>query len=324
MISNIKLVSKFDPSVTFNIHYNGNEWENGWNAMRGGKDYSCKELYSEEEYNFKNKRDKLFGEGCSLYNQCMRDPMNASLLSLSVSSCDRRLELGEGYLSNYAQLKSLLIKAGGKYRDNGFDFDESAQDILDMLLRGEVKNDKKKFQSFFTPKELSSELVELACIDSSMRVLEPSAGGGSLCEEIMKYEPKELVCCELWRRNVELLEAKGFNVCMGDFLDQTQASLGGLFDCIVANPPFSGDQDIDHVYHMYSLLKEGGRMVSVMSRSWVNGTSKKQRDFKDWLECISKTHTLAYSYQEIDKGVFKESGTNVATCYIIINKNIES
>ena len=252
---------------------------------RDGKAQNSEELYPNDP----ELATRVYREGAGLYSRCMRDPMNASLLSMRVCEDDRRIELGEGHLSNYAQVKALMIKAGGVYRDSGFfDFQESATDIMDMLLRGEEKNDKKKFQAFFTPSELASELVEWGCIDSSMRVLEPSAGGGAIADEIQSYGPKELVCCELWRRNVELLESKGHTVVMGDFLDQTVVTLGGKFDCIVANPPFTKNQDIDHVYHMYDLLKEGGRMIAVMSRSWVEDQiENKKISVIGWIVLVS-------------------------------------
>ena len=59
------------------------------------------------------------------------------------------------------------------------------------------------------------------------------------------------------------LEAKGYNLAgESNFLDHE-----GEYDRIVMNPPFEAGQDIDHVRHAFQFLKDGGRLVSIMSPS---------------------------------------------------------
>jgi len=74
------------------------------------------------------------------------------------------------------------------------------------------------------------------------------------------------------------------------------------------------NQDIDHIKQMYGFLKEGGRMVSVASRSWMTGSQKKQVAFREWLDEVDA------GIYELEGGEFKESGTSIAAVVIVIDK----
>jgi len=41
------------------------------------------------------------------------------------------------------------------------------------------------------------------------------------------------------------------------------------FATIIANPPFSNRQDIDHILTMYEVCEPGGRIVTLSSPSWI-------------------------------------------------------
>ena len=113
--------------------------------------------------------------------------------------------------------------------------------------------------------------------------------------------------------NVANLCAKGYETAYADFLECTPMEFG-KFDKIVANPPFTKNQDIEHISHMYSFLNHGGRIVSCASLSWKYGSQYKQKAFRDWLELINA------EVEELEGGEFKESGTNIKACIITINK----
>jgi len=91
-----------------------------------------------------------------------------------------------------------------------------------------------------------------------------------------------------------------------------------VYTKIIANPPFSKNQDIDHLKEMYECLARGGRLVCITSESWVNGSQKKQVDFKNWLDEI-KAEVI-----DIEKGSFKESGTTVGGKIVIVNKALSN
>lgn len=228
-----------------------------------------------------------------------------------------RLELPKDeQFANYAAVKTALTKAGGKYSKCGFAFPNSAQEMKDRLCGGEAVNDKKKFQFFATPQKLAKHIVELADIQADHAVLEPSAGQGAIACEVVKGDHEHLTLVELDDAHMKTLEeafvANNNEVINSDFL---QFEPEGYFERIVANPPFTKNQDIDHVMHMYELLLPGsGRLVSVMSRSWVSGSQKKQVAFREFLEEVGA------EIIDVDAGEFKESGTNIATVIVVINK----
>lgn len=229
---------------------------------------------------------------------------------------DKRLELPKIQIINYAEVKKVLIKAGGKYRKLGFDFPTDAQTIKNRLISGEEINDKKKFQFFPTPQAIAEQMVELACLDSSHRVLEPSAGMGDIAMRIPPGSFKELIVVEINPDCIETL-AKYYTGYQEDFLTLHKEDIGA-FDRIIANPPFTNNQDVDHVIHMYKFLNPGGRLVSIMSPSWTFGQQKKQKSFRKWFEALQDRQLAELT--ELDQGTFKESGTNVKTVMVIINK----
>jgi len=223
-----------------------------------------------------------------------------------------RLELPKGeQFTNYPQVKKALIKAGGKYVKCGFVFTTCPQAIKDRLCGGEKIDDKKKFQFFPTPRSLAVRMVEMADIQESDRCLEPSAGQGAIAD-IIPFN--NLTVVELDPVNHKHLIDKGHICYIRDFLTVTKGTFGFKFDKIVANPPFTKNQDIDHIMHMYTLLNSGGRIVTLSSQSWVKGSQKKQIAFRSWLNDLDAV------IESIPEGTFRESGTSIATMLITIDK----
>ena len=223
-----------------------------------------------------------------------------------------RLELPAAQITNYPAVKKALQQAGGKYSKNGFTFTTDAAEMQARLVGGESVNDKKKFQFFATPEDLASNLVIMAGIQPGNNVLEPSAGQGAIADIIRQYDCK-LTLVELMPDNVKVLQGKGYAPDTGDFLEVDKKDYD-LFDRIVANPPFTKNQDIDHIKHMYSLLGHGGKLVSIASTSWQNNAKNKAVEFKEWLSGVDAT------VHQLPPGTFKESGTNVAATIIEIIK----
>ena len=222
-----------------------------------------------------------------------------------------RLELPQDcHFDNYPAVKKAMIAAGGKYNKNGFIFPDPVEEIHARLSGGEKIDIKKDFQFFETPKEVADMIHDLAEISSFDIVLEPSAGRGALLEPLHKAK---VFCVELMRENVKYLQDNEYLVTEGDFLEMIPEELG-KFDRIIANPPFTKNQDIDHVLHMYKFLADGGILVSVMSPSWTFGSQKKQVRFREWLSEINA------EVIELDAGAFKESGTMVRSCIVKITK----
>jgi 16S rRNA G1207 methylase RsmC len=87
------------------------------------------------------------------------------------------------------------------------------------------------------------------------------------------------------------------------------------FDRIIANPPFTNNQDVDHIMKMYTEhLATGGEMVAFASQSWLLGSQKKQVAFREFLDSVGA------SVEDLDEAEFKDSGTSVKTTMIHICK----
>ena len=95
-----------------------------------------------------------------------------------------------------------------------------------------------------------------------------------------------------------------------DFLQYSEEA----WDRIVMNPPFTRQQDIDHVLKAYEVLAPGGVLVSVMSASPFFRSNKKSADFRAFLDDIGA------EVEELPEGAFKESGTMVKTCVVKIRR----
>lgn len=235
----------------------------------------------------------------------------AALLSVT----DNRIILPAQHLKHYADLKRLLETSGGKYSSKGyFSFPEGveAEEVLAAVRQGKALNGKKASQSFFTPEDLAYEVCRAAGNLEGKRVLEPSAGDGALAD-IARAAGAEVVVVENHRPNVLALEKKGYNVWDQDFLSLTPDELG-FFDAILANPPFSNNQDIDHVMHMTRFLKPGGTLSVITSQRWMTGSQKAHVEFREFLDAQGAV------IHEIEGGAFRESGTLVPTLRIRLVK----
>jgi predicted RNA methylase len=217
----------------------------------------------------------------------------------------------------YEQVAQKLELIGGKWKGGkigGFVFKEDPSKNLQLIANGETVNLKQQFQFFETPADLADELVKLAKIKDDHSVLEPQAGQGAIVAAINRALPNKIIdCYELMELNRSILRnMPAANIVGDDFL---LANESVKYDRIVANPPFSKQQDIDHVRKMYSILSDGGRMISVASPSWQYQNNKKAKLFREWIESVGA------KVIDLPIGLFKESGTTIKTLVIVIGKN---
>lgn len=217
---------------------------------------------------------------------------------------------------SYAEAKKWIEEAGGSWQGGkiqGFTFPFNPERVFSILKEGKRCDLQKDFQFFETPADIADWLVMLAGgIHETDTVLEPSAGRGALIKAIHRACPSVKVeCYELMPENKELLLSLDNIVLLGD--DFTK-DFSGKYTKIIANPPFSGNQDIDHVRLMYDRLEEGGTLAAITSHHWKFASEKKCVDFREWLE---EVHGEVF---EIGSGEFKESGTTVSTMAVVIHK----
>lgn len=219
---------------------------------------------------------------------------------------------------SYAEAKKWIEEAGGSWQGGkvqGFIFPFNPERVFSILNEGKRCNLAQDFQFFETPSNVADWLVMLAGgIHEHDKVLEPSAGRGALVKAIHRSYPDAVVdCYEMMPENKGLLSLLGGINIIGD--DFTKSTIGKKYTKIIANPPFSGNQDIRHVRMMYDMLEQGGTLASITSAHWEFAEEKTCRDFRQWLEDVGGAK------YEIESGAFKESGTGVRTLAIVIKRN---
>ena len=217
---------------------------------------------------------------------------------------------------SYVEAKKWIEEAGGSWQGGkiqGFTFPFNPKRVFSVLKEGKRCNLQQDYQFFETPADVADWLVMLAGgIHEDDTVLEPSAGRGALIKAIHRACPSVMVeCYELMPENREFLHTLD-NVILLDE-DFTKDSVG-YYTKIIANPPFSGNQDVDHVRLMYERLEDGGTLAAITSQHWKLGQEKKCVEFRSWLE------TVGGKIYEIGAGEFKESGTSISTMAVVIKK----
>lgn len=226
--------------------------------------------------------------------------------------------------TDFPKVKRAIEGIGGKWlkSEQAYLFQENPQSLFNRICEGEEINlertYRKKTQFFWTPRNVLDIIEQWIFIPRDARVLEPSAGRGAIArylKESFPNYPWQLDCCELDPYNRAILEDEGFNVIGEDFLAMPRPDRG--YHIIVANPPFSGGQDIKHFRKMYELLAPGGRMVVVMSKGWQTSNDPTSVEFRDDL------NVFFHEVVDLPKGAFKEAGTSIETCIVMLDKPLD-
>lgn len=219
--------------------------------------------------------------------------------------------------ADYMKVKKLFESNGGKWKGGkcqGFLFDTTdVSSILARLQGGDTTNRKKKYQFFETPADVARRLaVRLGDVEPTHRILEPSAGRGALIKAVLEEWPDQAVdCYELMEENrAELAKMPGARLLGDDFMEAEV----GMYDKIIANPPFTYNQDIKHVMKMWEHLSEGGQMAVIMGCHWQFASDKPSKAFRSMVESTDHDITI------LPKGTFRDSGTDVESVMLVMWK----
>jgi predicted RNA methylase len=195
---------------------------------------------------------------------------------------------------------------------------DSAEKLKAALNAGACVDEKKTYQFYETPFKLAEDLAWMAKIKPGQSVLEPSAGKGAIVSAILKVYPflSQIDVCEIQPELQLALKEMSKTRLMpaDDFLD-----LEEKYDRIIMNPPFTAGQDVAHVKHAYDLLRPGGRLVAITSKSWKSHSSKKIGEFREWHEALVKDG-LAEEPRVLPSGTFSQSGTEVETLVLVLDR----
>lgn len=237
--------------------------------------------------------------------------------------------------ADYEQVNAVLerIAGGGKWnRRTAAHLYPAGQDPrpdLETVIRaGVLPPDPKRRDGWFaTPAMLCDDLAynyALSSIDpddyQTLRILEPSAGEGALADALCKFygiQPAQIRCVETDPWRVAVLRRKGYPVLEGRFQDRV-GDLGGLFDLVLMNPPFTEPGDklayIAHVELAWSLLAPGGALVAVVPNGFASRADKRTAGLRALAEEHGWTDTLP-------ERAFEESGTGVRSMVLILSRS---
>lgn len=163
----------------------------------------------------------------------------------------------------------------------------------------------KDLQFYKTPEKAADKLVEWACINNDMSILEPSCGDGALIDAIFKTKKRSIsvLGIEVDFNRAEQCKRKGYSVVCDNFLDKTPEP---RFDRVIMNPPFYGKHYEKHIRHALKFLRSGGRLTSILP-----STARYDHGLLD---------DLNGQWADLEVGSFSESGTNVNTSIFSVVK----
>jgi predicted RNA methylase len=216
----------------------------------------------------------------------------------------------------YSRVNKLLEALGGKWnkQKRGHVFSSNpSEKIREALSNRSVLDEKKLFQFYSTPNYLASEMVGMAEIGSSYDiVVEPSAGDGAIVASLLEAGCNNVIAVEIQPDLAQSLKLKTtpnmphkLKVYCDNFLTWMPPSKP--ISRFVANPPFSNQQDAEHVSRMLELIRPGGIVVSVMSSMALERNTAKSKRLCQLLTGFDWQTT------PLPPGTFSDSGTEVST-----------
>lgn len=170
-----------------------------------------------------------------------------------------------------AELNAVLSSLGGvltrcsKHTHMSYwQFDYCPTDVIREVLAYGAIPDQKSHQYYPTPEPVVQALLDMAGLDGSDMILEPSAGQGAISD----YLPRDqTLSVEVSPLHCAILKKKGHRVIEADFLDWVP---GTDFTAILMNPPFSEGRWQAHLKKAVSHLAPAGRVLAVLPASAKN------------------------------------------------------
>lgn len=213
----------------------------------------------------------------------------------------------------YQQINDILEAVGGRWTTSEgahlFPVD-AAEALAPVFATGEVvtlREKRQQAQYFPTPKPVVDRLLDLARLESGMRVLEPSAGSGAIAAAVAE-RGATVDCIERDPGYAATLVDAGHQVRVADFLTVPPQP---VYDRVIMNPPFTRGADMQHVEHALRFLKSDGLLVSVMSWA-VTEQSRATATFRALVEACGG------AVEAVGEGAFRKSGTDVDTVIVTI------
>ena len=179
-----------------------------------------------------------------------------------------------------------------------FEFDYDITDVLNEICITGCVPDHVSHQFYETPDAVAQEMASMVGQLSGSRILEPSAGQGSIAQ----YLKGDVTCVEVSKLHCKILESKGFKVINQDFINWGD-NQPMQFDAIVMNPPFSQGRATIHFETALNMLDRGGVLVGLATQSTVRK--------------LMKTHNVT-THRDLDSNEFGGVSVDLTIFKIIV------
>lgn len=222
----------------------------------------------------------------------------------------------------YLEVNKILESIGLKWNRSAkchvseHDVDEL---IASILTSGEWVDEKKLNQFYPTPNSVIDRMLSIMHDNREIayRILEPSAGDGAILKKLSGFFPRaDIEYCEISDERMKQCIDLNLPRCspVGEnFLHYAPRT---EYDLIVMNPPFSKQQDIDHILHaINNCLRTDGVLISIVPEGTFFRKNKKTVDFWTKIADCYDSDVI-----ELEEGAFKSSGTMVRTRILYVRK----
>jgi hypothetical protein len=281
----------------------------------------------------------------------MRQPGTEPISPRELQGLGMRLygsKLAEGTFDRSDLYDALELGVNKFIRARAGEFDPRAdegraKEIANQLA--ELKNDlptqtvrageKDLLQQFSTPPDYSYAATWVANLTPDDRVIEPSAGTGSLAVHAMN-SGAEVVVNELSAKRAALVESLGPARVYHENAEQLHNILPASEQptAVVMNPPFSsagermaGKRDLDigaqHIEQALKRLQPGGRLVAIVgggtNRPGAEGMSMTAPHYREWWARIGAENRVLANVR-VSGDIYKKYGTAFPTRLLVIDK----
>ena len=222
---------------------------------------------------------------------------------------------GELDRKTYTDTNKLLESIGLKW-NRKIKAHISSEDVSEkwynMIDTGEWVDVQKEYQFFPTPKEIVEQMIGMVDWNGRPYVLEPSFGAGNILFEIPHEKCSKVYGCELNTKMLKDTKLKSIGIENMELSNVDFLEVNGVFNIILANPPFTKLQSIKHFNHMVELLNPNGQLVCILPYGDYdkNSSIKLRQEFAKFVD--DNNCEVVY----LDNGDFKESGTMVKTIIV--------
>lgn len=229
----------------------------------------------------------------------------------------------------YVKVDTALERIGGTWdrraKAHTFEALAAAKAAIQELLDSGKIPSANPLNFWPTPDTLAAVMVNALGLPPSherpSRVLEPSAGEGSLLRAVQRLcgAFHELTAVEIDTARARTLRESRLvdNMAVADFLMLWPTYFPDPFDYVLMNPPFSVEGNttvyVDHIRHAFTFLKPGGRLVALAPTGFTFTDTKKLKGFLAWVDHHG-------GWTALDPAAFKAVGTATQTTLICLTK----